>query len=115
MRVNLQLMILSISHQPVRALQLLISNKKIPSTILTESDDVNKLLSGLMEEYIEIHSTMYQPKLLDIIKNENDLSVIYGVMVPDFIKIIHGGWTPIEELIKDEEIERYIGYVYKII
>ena len=114
MQVNLQLMILSISHTTTRTLQLILSEKRFPSVVLLQDNEILPLLKGLIEEHIEIHANVYNPKLLDVVKDGDEINIIYGIMVPDFIKIKLGGWNVIEEIMKDDEVQRYIQYVHKI-
>lgn len=116
MNVSLQLMILSINHSVpnTRVYQVLISQGKVPSIQYTENNPQVVALK-LAEDYVEFNSSVYKVSLLDVFSENGELVILYGLMIPDLLKVKVGGWKRMEDLFNDELVlQKYCQYIYKI-
>jgi len=117
MKINLQLMILSINHSTpnARIYQVLVSQGKIPSVLYNGENSPEQEVLKLAEEYIEFNSSVYKVSLLNVLKEDDSLAVLYGLMIPDLFKIKEGGWKRMEDLVNDELVlQKYCQYIYRI-
>lgn len=115
MKVNFQLLILSMNHTKRSPFwQVLITDKQVPIIEFTGELSIQQTLSKTIEEYLEINSVSCKPNLVDIEYGDDTLTIIYGVMIPDFIKIKIGGWIQLEDIINAEhDLQKYCKYIFK--
>lgn len=115
MNVTLQLMILSINHSKYREYQILTLNSKIPETEYSGNTPPDEAVMDMAEEYIEFRKGAYRPTLVDVVKTDVGLCIIYGFMIPDLLKVKLGGWQRMEDFFNAEaDLRKYCGYLYKI-
>ena len=115
MNVTLQLMILSIKHSKYREFQILVLDRKIPSAVYDGQKPLEECVMDIAEEYVEFRKGAYRPTLVDAVKTDDGLSIIYGFMIPDLLKIKLGGWMRMEDLFNaEQDLQKYCGYLYKI-
>lgn len=90
MNVNLSLIVLHLDLTSATS-GVLLNEGKIPSRPLTNSN-IGDGLRDLLLEYLEIHPAWVKFILVDVIYDENNITIIYSCLIPTVISNLKGQW-----------------------
>ena len=91
MNVNLSLIVLHLDLTSATS-GVLLDEGNVPSRPLTDSN-IGNGLRDLLLEYLELHPEWVKFILIDVVYDTQNITIIYGCLIPTVINNLKGQWV----------------------
>lgn len=105
MNVELKLIVLHLNLQTKNSSCLLEEKQLISRPLL--NGDIDRGLRDILLDYLEIEPDWVRFTLIDVLGQDDQISIVYGCMIPYIVKNINGTWNALGD-IDDNDTRRLV-------